>query len=61
MKTLFMNGGSSARGIEKNIERVDAAFLEMSDIHAGHGHGTVRWPGLPAQPSDTVVTYGRAN
>jgi len=54
--------GSGAGGwVEKDVEGLDAAAFEPDDVGARHGHGTVRWAGLPAQPSDTVVADGFAN
>jgi hypothetical protein len=34
--------------VEKDVEGLDAAAVEPGDVSARHGHGTVRWTGLPA-------------
>ena len=53
--------GSGAGGIEKNMEGLDAATFDPGDIGPRHGNGTVRWTGLPAQPTNTMVTNCVAN
>src|ERR1700688_45380 len=49
-------GVLSARWIKEDVEGMDAVALEMRDIRAGDGYGTIWRSGLPAQPSDTVMT-----
>jgi hypothetical protein len=53
--------GSGGGRIGKNVEGLDFAAFEPGEIGSGHSYGTVRWTGLPAQPSDTVVANGGAN
>jgi hypothetical protein len=40
---------------------MDAIALEMRDIRAGDGYGTIWRSGLPAQPANTVMTDCGAN
>src|SRR5216683_2648768 len=61
IRTPFVNERSGASRVEKDVEGLDSTAFDSSDIGPGHGHGTVRWSGSPAQPSDTVVTDGGAN
>ena len=51
----YASGGSGAGGVDKDVEGLDTVVFDVGDIGSRHGDGTVRWPGLPAQPSETVV------
>src|SRR6266700_6384906 len=47
--------GSAAGGIEEDVQGLDSAAFDPRNIDSGHRHGTVRWAGLPAQPSQAVM------
>jgi hypothetical protein len=56
MENLVANSRLRAGRIEENVEGMDAVFLEMSDIHAGHTSRAIGWAAAPLQASGIVVT-----
>src|SRR5260221_8533746 len=51
----------SARfGIEKDVQRLDPARLDLGDVRAGDGGRTARRTCSPTQPSKAVMTDGNS-